>query len=241
MLGVLIVAVLIAGLQKFPDTISVSPQDQNTITIQGEAERFIAPDTARISFSMTRKNRVLSEATDSVNERIAALLAGLADFGVEKKHIKTTNYQVYPEYDYQRNNGQRTFSGYRVSQNIELKIVDLDQVSDIVSAIPLFEVDNVSGLSFYTDNDDEIREALREEAIDDAKEKARALARDLGVELDEIVGFSENGPRNYYPQQVAYSRIESADFAEDELAPASLPTGENEMRAEVSITYRIDD
>lgn len=239
LLGAILVGVFLVGIERFPDKVSLSPEDQNTITVTGEAERFVAPDTARISFSMTRKDRVLSTATDSVNKRIGELLTGLEEFGVEEKHIKTTNYQVYPEYDYSRDSGARTFSGYRVSQNIELKIVDLDQVSNIVSTVPQYEVDNVSGLTFYTDDDEQIRDELREEAIDDAKDKARDLARDLGVSLDDIVGFSEGGG-GYNPQPV-YSRLQNSAFAEDEAIEASLPAGENEMRATVSITYRIDD
>lgn len=216
--------------------ITVSNAQENTISVTGEAEQFIAPDTASISFSMTRKSKNLSEATDSVNKRISELIRSLKDDGVKESDIKTTGYNVNPQYVYLER--ERTFDGYRVTQSVQVKIRDLDNVNTVVTKIGKLEVDNVSGLTFFIDNDEKIQEDLREDAIKDAKKKASKLAKDLGVNLDDIVGFSEGGG-GYYPN--LYSKngsfaLESADFAP---APASIPAGENRLQSTVTITYTI--
>lgn len=239
-LGLALVAALgvFGGGMNREIVISNDTYDQKTITVSGEAERFVAPDTARISFSMTRKNVNLSVATDSVNERIGEMVDALSEFGVKDKDMKTTNYNVYPEYNYVRNSGERTFDGYRVNQSIELKIRDLDQVSPILTKIASFEVDNVSGLSFYVEDDQDIRDELRKEAIDSAKAKAAELSRDLGVSLKTIVGFNEGG-QGYYPQPVYAAAM---DFEESSFAvrEATVPAGENAYNAQVSITFVIE-
>ncbi len=232
-LVVLVLGVLLVATQE--KSITVSDVQENTISITGEAERFVAPDTASISFSMTRKSKNLSEATDSVNERISGLISTLKQDGVKESDIKTTGYNVNPQYIY--TDRQRQFDGYRVTQSIQVKIRDLDNVSTVVTKIGQLEVDNVSGLSFFIDDDEKIREDLREDAIKDAKKKASKLARDLGVDLENIVGFSEGGG-GYYPQQrgKTVSFLESADFAVEE---ASIPAGENRQQSIVTITYTI--
>jgi len=216
--------------------IVVSDTQENTISITGEAEQFVAPDTASISFSMTRKSKNLSEATDSVNQRISQLISSLKEDGVKESDIKTTGYNVNPQYVY--TDRQRQFDGYRVTQSIQVKIRDLDNVNTVVTKIGQLEVDNVSGLSFFIDDDEKIQEDLREDAIKDAKKKAGKLAKDLGVNLDNIVGFSEGAGVRYpiaYAKNASFA-LESADFAPE---PASIPAGENRLQSTVTITYTI--
>lgn len=230
------VALLMQVFGGSPD-INVSTNDQqHTISVEGKSERLVAPDTAKVSFSMTRKDANLSRATDSVNKRIGELVSGLSQFGIDKKDIQTKNYNVHPEYNYNRENGQQTFSGYRVNQSLELIIRDLDKVSDIMSSVATFKLDNVSGLQFYVDKDEEIQKDLRDEAIADAKKQAKKLASELGVDLHTIVGFNENGGSGDSYPLYTMARNESADFG----AKAEIPTGQNEYQKTVSITYLID-
>ena len=216
----------------------ISDGNTKTITLVGEAERFVSPDTASVNFSMTNKSKSTKDATDSVNERIDALLKALRSFGVEEKDIKTTNYNLYPEYTYPRNSG-RVFDGYRVTQSLEVKIRDLDSASDILTKVGELEVDNLSGLNFFVDNDDEILDKLRAEAIDDAKQKSRELGRELGVNLNKIVGFSEGSNFGYkQPTLVRSFALEEEAFF-DTAVSANIPTGENKMTSSVSVTFEI--
>lgn len=236
---VLAVAALVVAVIALsqPKELVVSDTQQAQITVSGESERFVAPDTASVSFTLTRKDTNLNRARESVDDRIKNILRSLKSDGIEEKDIKTTNFSVRPEYNYTQR--RQVFDGYRVNQTLELTIRDIDAASVVLGKIGALEVDNVSSLRFYVEDDEEIRDELREEAIDDAKDKARALARDLGVELVEIVDFSEGGGGKYFPEP----HFRSLEFAESEdqalSSPASIPTGENEYSANVSITYRI--
>ena len=235
---VLAVAAIILALVAIakPTELRVNDEQSAQITVDGEAERFVTPDTASISFTLTRKSLSLEDARTSVDERVAAILDTVKEDGIKESDVKTTNFSVRPEYDYR--SGRQIFNGYRVSQTLELTIREIDTASVVVGKVGQLQVDNVSSLNFYVEDDKEIRAELREEAIKDAKQKAKALARDLGVELKEIISFSEGGGDTFYPQPVfrgiAFEEAESADFA-----PASLPTGENEYSSNVSITYSI--
>lgn len=238
-----IVAVLLAALAYFDkgqsQDLVISDGNTKTITLSGESERFVTPDTASVSFSMTRKSLSTKEATDSVNERISTLLKALDDFGVKEEDIKTVNYSLYPEYTYARNSGERNFDGYRVTQSLEVKIRNLDNVSDILTKIGELQVDNLSGLNFFVDKDEEIQEELRAEAIEDAKKKAKELGKELGVSLNTIVGFSEGGNYGYQPSYLRSFAVEDSAFGGD-VQEASLPAGQNRMTANVSVTFEIN-
>jgi len=74
------------------------------------------------------------------------------------------------------------------------------------------------------------------EAIDDAKLKAKKIAKQLGVDLVRIVSFGEGGgqaPRYDYAMKT---------MAMDEAGGGELPnieTGENKIEVNVSIGYEI--
>lgn len=221
-----------------PNELVVTEQGRETITVEGDAERFVAPDTASISFTMTRKSMNLEEARESVDDRVKDFLKQVKADGVDEKDIRTTDYSVNPQYNYLSRERQQVFDGYRVSQTIELTIRDLENVRSILGKIGSLEVDNVSQLSFFVEDDEDILDDIREEAIDDAKDKAKDLARDLGVKLEGIVSFSENSG-GYYPQPYFRSSVANMDGAINESMDVSIPVGENKFQRSVSITYKI--
>ncbi len=230
-----IISLVHSGNREIFVTASLDEGHKNSITVTGKAERMVKPDTASVSFTMTKKSKTLSIATNSVNERIAKLLEDLSNQGVEKKDIKTTNYNVRPEYNW--HNKQRKFDGYRVTQSIQIKIRDLEKVESVLSEISKLEVDNVSQLNFFVDDDEKIKEELRSEAIKKAKKKAQKLAQELGISLETIIAFNEGGNRHHHFQQ--RSSAFSMEALDEESMQASIPVGENKMRSTVSITYRI--
>ncbi len=216
-------------------TINSSAEVDDTIAVDGSAETFVKPDTASVSFSITKKAPTTDIAMNSVNERMDVLVGELTAIGVEEKDIKTTNYSVRPEYSY--NEGEQVFEGYRVTQSVTVVIRDLDNVSDVLATVNSAGVDNVSQLAFYVDDTDEINDQLREEAIDDAKENAKKLAKDLGVTLNEIVGYNDYQDNDNI--EPVYSK--NAMYAESagDVAPTVTPTGENEFKSNVTVIYKI--
>ncbi len=214
-------------------------EQDRTITVEGVAETFIAPDTASVSFSVTKKAATTDVATDSINGRMSMLVAELQQIGVAQKDIKTVNYTVQPEYSY--NNGTQIFDGYRATQRITVTIRDLSKASDVLGTVNSADVDHVSQLSFFVDETEEIMKKLRKQAIDDAQAKAKTLAKDLGVHLDEIVGYGDDNMDA--GNQLLY-RSQKMDYAmgakEESVADAVVPTGEIQFHISVSVTYKID-
>jgi uncharacterized protein YggE len=95
----------------------------------------------------------------------------------------------------------------------------------------------MSGPNFTIDKEDVLKEQARKMAIDEAKEKAEKLSKDLGVKLVRIVSFSENN--GGYGMPMYYDKEMSAVSSAGRAPAPELPTGENKIISNVTITYEI--
>ncbi len=219
----------------------------NVISFEGKGEVSAVPDIATVSFTIMDNEKEMKDAQTKVTEKETAVLAFLEKSGIEKKDIKTENYSSYPKYDYGTpcyggygmpcRQAEAKIIGYEVSEYITVKIHDLAKVGDVVKGIGAVGVSDLNGPNFSIDKEDELKANARKIAIDDAKAKAEVLARDLGVHLVRIVSFSENGNM---PMMYADKAAGTMMNARAESAPSpALPTGENKITSNVTITYEI--
>lgn len=219
----------------------------NTISFDGKGEVSAVPDLASVSFTIREDAVAMKDAQTKVTTKETAVLAFLDKSGIDKKDIKTENYSSFPKYDYGvpcyggmefpcRQDAPRVV-GYEVSEYVSVKIHDLAKTGEIVKGIGTVGISEITGPNFSIEKEDQFKEQARKMAIDDAKAKAEILAKDLGVRLVRIVNFSENGnyPIMYAAKGMALDSVSSS-------APSptpTLPTGENKITSNVTITYEI--
>ncbi|MDP3697815.1 MAG: SIMPL domain-containing protein [Candidatus Taylorbacteria bacterium] len=223
----------------------------NTISFSGEGKVFAQPDIAAISFSILTEAKTSKAAQDDNSNKSKKVVDFLKSQGIEDKDIKTTGYNVYPQYSYQRpcppmldesgitypciQDDQQKISGYQVSQSFEVKIRDLDKVSAILDGLVTAGANQVNQLGFKIDDEEKIKEQAREMAIKDAKEKAAKLRKQLGIRLGKIVNYQEGG--GGYP--IYMLKAEAADGRGGDVSSPEVPPGENEIVVNVTITYQI--
>ncbi|MEK7558396.1 MAG: SIMPL domain-containing protein [Patescibacteria group bacterium] len=215
----------------------------NTISVSGVGEVFAVPDIATINFSVTHQGKTVAETQKEVSKKIDAALSFLKNSGIADKDIKTTNYSAYPRYEYNSvpctvsycPPGKQTLAGFDVTQNISVKVRNTDKAPAVLEGLAKAGITEISGPNFEIDDDEALKAEARRKAIADAKEKAGILARDLGVSLVRIIGFSEGGN---YPIYYAKA-LESADGRGGAVSSPELPKGENKISSSVTITYEI--
>ncbi|KKU81036.1 MAG: hypothetical protein UY09_C0047G0005 [Parcubacteria group bacterium GW2011_GWA2_47_8] len=107
---------------------------------------------------------------------------------------------------------------------------------DILDQVVAKGANGVPDLRFDIDEKEELQAQARGEAIEQAQDKAKELAKQLGVDLVRISSFSENsGP--YYPEPM-YARAEMMKSASFDSAPIIEP-GQTEITSNVTIVYEI--
>ncbi len=233
-----------------------SDEGFNSITLSGHGEVSAVPDIANVTFTIHKDAKTVKEAQEAVAKIEKAVLDSLKANKVEEKDIKTVNASFNPKYEYQQKvcpkvmlteggtapsyycgGGKQVVTGYEAYESISVKVRNVDDVGKIMQDLGTLGVTDLSGPNFSIDDEDMLKAEARKEAIDDAKEKAKALAKDLGVRLGDVMNFSENGD---YPAPMYYGRdMMMSESANVKAAPAELPKGENTISSDVSITFEI--
>ncbi len=220
-----------------------------TISVTGEGEVLAVPDIGQFTFSVRAEGADANEAQQKSAESINAIISYLTDNGVAEKDIKTQNYNLNPKYRYEERvcvsgsfcpPGNPVLDGFEVSQSVAVKVRDIDNSGALISGVGERGATNISSLQFTIDDEDALQAEARAVAIADAKAKAKVLAKDLGVELDSIMGYWEDNG-GFDGEMYARSEVMSFNSAMGGAPSPALPTGENKIVSRVNVTYMIKD
>lgn len=208
----------------------------NTVTFSGQGKVIAKPDIALVDLSIVTEASSSKTAQNDNSKKSKSLTDFLKGQGVDEKDIKTTGYNIYPQYNYPQYQ-KPSISGYQVNQSVQVKIRDLDKVDNILDGVVTSGVNQVNQLQLTVDEPEKLRAEARDKAIKDAEDKARELTKTLDINLGHIVNFSEN--TGGYPVPMMYAKDSMASGMGGGGGGPSIPTGENEISVDVSITYQI--
>lgn len=233
--GAVAVFILFLGVQ-MNQTLSTAATT-NTVTFSGQGKVLAKPDVAIVELSIVTEALTSKAAQDDNSKKSKAVVDFLKRQNIEESDIKTTGYNIYPQYRYP-NNGKPEISGYQVSQTLQVKVRDLQKTDDVLAGIVSAGANQVNQLQLTIDDPDKLREQAREEAIKEAREKAAKLKEQLGIELGRVVNFSEDSAGAPIPmmyKDVAMGRGMGGGGS----AIPEVPVGENEIVVNVSLTFQI--
>ena len=206
----------------------------NILNFSGEGKVYTKPDIALVTLSVVTNSSTVAGVQDKNTKKMNSVIDFLKKTGIEDKDIKTTNYQLYPQYNYEYTKIPQII-GYEITQSLEVKIRNLDKVGEILEGSTNAGVNQVSSLYFKVDKDEVFKSQARALAIIDAKKKAEETARQLGIKLGKLTGFSESSGYNPYP---IYAK--SAEGMGGGGATPDIQVGENEILVNVTLTFEID-
>ena len=104
---------------------------RDTVTVSGTGKVYAAPDVAKISVGLRSDAVTVAEAQKQNTEKMNAIISAIKAQSVDKKDIQTSQYSVQPKVDW--SNGKQTILGYTVSQNVDVKVRNLDNVGTILA------------------------------------------------------------------------------------------------------------
>jgi len=238
-LGVFLITLIISKAIDIKDKIQITG---NTITVSDTGEIYAKPDLALTTFSVVTEAKNVAQALSENTKKMNAIIDFMKGQGIETKDLKTTTFNIYPRYEYQKVEteiypyppGKRVLVGYEVTQSLEVKIRDMVKIGDIIQGATDAGANQVGDLQFTIDKEDELKKQAMEQAIEKAKTKAKELAGQLGVKLVRIINFSESSVIPYY-----YGLEKAAAPSGVGGGAPQIETGENKIEVTISITYEI--
>lgn len=205
----------------------------NTVSFSGEGKVLAKPDVAIIDLSIVTEATTSKAAQTTNSTRSKAVTDFLKNQNIDEKDIKTTGYNIYPQYDY--TNGRSVLKGYQVNETIEVKVRDLTKTDDVLAGVVSAGANQIGSLQLTIDNPDQLKAQAREDAIKAAEDKAKVLEDQLGIRLGRIVNFMEEGSTPLIRYAVPTMGMGMGGGA----AQPEISAGQNEIVSDVTITYQI--
>ncbi|MBQ5405322.1 MAG: SIMPL domain-containing protein [Oscillospiraceae bacterium] len=214
-----------------------APETEETVTVSASDTVRLVPDKATVSFGVTTQEKTAELAQSKNSEAVKNVIAVLTERGTEEKSIRTTGYSMYPRYDWSDYGDQRII-GYQVTTTMTVQDQDIEDLGALLSACVAAGINDVDTVRFLcSDYDEAYRQALAQ-AVAASREKAEVLAEAAGKKLGGAVsiveGWQDSSARYGRNTEVSLAKQESADAAGPILQP-----GESEIRANVTVTYRM--
>lgn len=214
---------------------SVQTTKTDLYTVSGEGKASAPPNLAVINLGVQTQDITVKNAQAKADQIVNKTSADLNDLGVESKDITTTNYSIFPNYNFA--NGQQTSNGYNVNITLSVKIRDLNKVNDAIDRATADGANSVSGLTFTVDDNlrQKLEDEARKQAVIQAKQKAEDLAAVAGITLGRIVDVQENTsvPR---PQPLTMAAPGTGGANE---TSTNVQPGTAEVSLTVSLSYEI--
>ncbi len=153
-----LVSVDISNRVKESRYIGKSDNFRNTISVSGEGEVFVKPDTASLSLPVLSEGKEPQEAMRINNERSDRVIDFLKDNGIEDKDIRTVSFNIIPRYEYERlitfpDYGNRALVGYEATHSLEVKVREISNLGSILEGAVNSGANQVYGIQFIVDNE----------------------------------------------------------------------------------------
>ena len=236
---VLVAAVILMSRFFGPLPIAVNQtvaQRMTTFYVTGESEITTVPDQAEVSLGISSTESTVAAAQERANQVIATLTEQLVGLGIDKMDIRTENYSINPNYDF--NEGSQRITGYQVNANLRVKVTDFSKLNQAIDAATAAGANQVGGIQFTLSDTkmDELKTTARKEAVADAKANAQELASISGIKLGAIVDIQESTGPDYMPmyRELSVAQGGSADLA----APTEIQPGSTTYQYTVTLSYQ---
>jgi len=213
---------------------SIDLQDQNQISVSGTGKVYVKADIATVSLGMKTEGYNLKDIIKTNVDAMNNIVKGLKELGIEEKDLQTTEYNIYPKYNWTKDKGTVP-DGYTISQSVSVKIRDFAKIGDVFKVSIDNKANVVGGLQFTIENPEKVRQEARAKAILQAKENANNLAKESGIKLGKLINVYEG----YSPSPIMYSsKMGGMGGAEMSSAP-DIQVGQQEVSVTINLTYQV--
>ena len=219
---------------------------QTGLHVFGVGSVTVEPDLGILNMGVEATEDTVEDARNVAAQAMNAVRAALAGVGVSDDDIETRFFSIQPEYVWRevyegdRIQSMQELVGYRVSNNVEVKIRDLERAGEVVDAVALAggDVIRVNNISFTVEDPLPFEMQARELAVKEARAKAERMAGWAGEGLGNLVFLSEASAPSPVRRLEAYA--ESSADAAFALPSTSIAPGDMEVRVTVQAIWAIE-
>ncbi|WP_255170314.1 SIMPL domain-containing protein [Natrononativus amylolyticus] len=201
-------------------------ENGNTIEVSASGTAETDPDRAVATVGVEARGDTADEVRDELVEGAERLRETFADLEIPDDNVRTGRYNIRE---------RRQGTGFEGSHSFSVEVDDVDRVGEVIDAAVDAGADDVGRVNFTLQP--ETREALRNEALDDALDGADAEAEHIAANR----GVEITGTRSVSTSDVSVSpvRYDAAhDVAADDAETSTeIDSGQVSVTATVTVVY----
>jgi uncharacterized protein YggE len=222
------------------ETLQIEARER-LLTVAGQGVVRARPDMALITLGVVSEAKSASDALTANSRSMDAILTALKGAGMESRDLQTSGFSVEPVYSQPPPNYAQSepfvpeIVGYRVMNNVTLRIRDLARVGALLDQVVTLGANSISGPTFTLANPTPLEDQARRAAIRDAIRKAELYAEAADVELGPIARIEEGYVQPPQPFAGVAARMDAAETS------VPIEGGELSIQAQVSVAWRLED
>ena len=212
-----------------------------TLTVTGNGQLALAPDTAFVTLGMETAGKSLAEAQKMNYAVMQKVSERLKELQIDKERVQTSSFTVSPQY---RPPPKRPADappappeiiGYVVSNNVTVEVRNLEKVSAVIEESLTAGANHFHGLHWALRDEQQAKLGALKQAAAKAREKAAALSEALKVKLVRLFSATEES-RVVHPMPKVSRSMMAMDGGGGE---PPIFSGEIKVEATVTLVYEI--
>lgn len=221
------------GLGLFASAVIAEEPPHRHVSVGGQGEVMAQPDRARVQIGVTQLNADLPTAEAAVNKVVRAFLAETKALGIKDEHVNSSGISIQPEYVWDEKERANRLVGYRVSRDIQVLVLKLDQLGDVILRATKVGVNQVQAPQLESSKAQDIQRQALVKAAQDAQARAKLLAETLGMKLGAV--HQINGADSSPPPPMPKAMMMRGAMVSDGGGNAEMGLSPGELRYSASV------
>jgi uncharacterized protein len=230
-----ILIILASATIAFAQTPSIPIPSPESVSVSGTGRSSVTPDRFTFTVGVQTVAPTVDDAVSQNNKRVASVIAALKAGGVKDADIQTSNFNIWPQQDYQEGRQLPRILGYQVTNSITVRSTKIADAGRLLGIAIGAGVNNATGINFENSDPARGRDSGLRAAFGDAKAKASLLAQAAGRTLGRVLtiheGVQQMPPQPYPVRAMAMESRAAADVP--------VESGTQEQTYTVSVTFEL--
>lgn len=186
---------------------ATSQTDQRTINVTGTGTVHVEPDIAVVSLGVQTLGPDVGNAVQENNRRAKAVMEALLELGVTPEDMRTTNFYVSSQPQFDPMGMPTGETSYTVDNTIFFTLRAPDKLGAVLQAALRAGSNSVQSVSYSVADPSVPMDEARQIAVADAQRQAQQLATAAGAGLGKVLSITEGGsPAPMYYEAPAFGK-----------------------------------
>ncbi|QOS97692.1 SIMPL domain-containing protein [Brevibacterium sp. JNUCC-42] len=209
-------------------------QVTRNISVTGVGSISIDPDVAYLQVGVETDAKTAKEAQEKNAKIFATVEKVLKQDGLSDKEVQTIQFSTNPQYNYDDKAGP-VLTGYKSQHIIKVTYHNLNKIGNLLDKLSEAGANRIDTVQLSTDKQAQYEGQALTLAVQNAKAKAEALAKEAGVTVKKVLTISESNAAER-PYMLAKSEMSLQDSPRG----SSISTGQIKVETTVTVQFEIE-